>query len=124
MRKALSVVLSIVMALSAFGICFPAFAEEIEMKRIENFSEDCVELVCEYDEGKNFETVGEETDELDDLQFQTARLFVKCSSKFDKKGAEEVVSGFQNWYILQYDSPENAKKAYQHYMTQKKNRMC
>ncbi|MCH5188920.1 MAG: hypothetical protein J1F37_00005, partial [Oscillospiraceae bacterium] len=74
------------------------------MKMIENFSENGVELVQKYDEGKEFEAVTEETDELDDLQFQTARLFVKCSSKFSKMGAEEVVSGFLNWHILQFSS--------------------
>lgn len=90
------------------------------MKQIENFSENCVDLVHEYDEGKEFEAVTEETDELDDLQFQTARLFVKCSSKFNKMGAEKKVSGFENWHILQFGSPEEAKKAYLYYKEQKK----
>lgn len=112
MKKVLCTVLSVAILVLSISVSFPVFAQEIEMKQIENFSQDGVELVQKYDKGKNFEAVTEETDELDDLQFQTARLFVKCSSDFNKMGAEDVVSGFENWHILQFSSPAEAKKAY------------
>lgn len=120
MKKLLCTLISIIILILSISVSFPVFAQEIEMKKIETFSENCIELVQEYDEGKEFEAVTEETDELDDLQFQTARLFVKCSSKFNKMGAEEKVSGFENWHILQFSSPAEAKKAYLYYKEQKK----
>ncbi len=120
MKKILCTLISFAILVLSISISFPVFAEEFEMKQIENFSENGVELVRKYDEGKDFETVDEETDELDDLQFQTARLFVKCSSNFNKMGAEKVVSGFEDWHILQFSSPAEAKKAYLYYKEQEK----
>jgi len=120
MKKILCTLISFAILVLSISISFPVFAEDFEMKQIENFSENGVKLVQKYDEGKDFEAVDEETDELDDLQFQTARLFVKCSSKFNKMGAEKVVSGFEDWHILQFSSPEEAKKAYLYYKEQKK----
>lgn len=120
MKKILCTLISFAILVLSISISFPVFAEEFEMKQIENFSENGVELVRKYDEGKDFEAVDEETDELDDLQFQTARLFVKCSSKFNKMGAEKVVSGFEDWHILQFSSPEEAKKAYLYYKEQER----
>lgn len=120
MKKIICTLISFAILILSISISFPVFAQEIEMKQIENFSENCVDLVHEYDEGKEFEAVTEETDELDDLQFQTARLFVKCSSLFNKMGAEKKVSGFENWHILHFTSPAEAKKAYLYYKEQKK----
>lgn len=120
MKKIICTLISFVILILSISISFPVFAQEIEMQMIENFSENGVELVHKYDEGKDFEAVDEETDELDDLQFQTARLFVKCSSNFNKMGAEKKVSGFENWHILQFGSPAEAKKAYIYYKEQKK----
>ena len=120
MKKIICTLISFAILILSISISFPVFAQEIEMKQIENFSENGVELVRKYDEGKDFEAVDEETDELDDLQFQTARLFVKCSSNFNKMGAERKVSGFEDWHILQFGSPEEAKKAYLYYKEQEK----
>lgn len=120
MKKTICTLISFAILILSISISFPVFAQEIEMEQIENFSENCIDLVHEYDEGKAFEAVDEETDELDDLQFQTARLFVKCSSSFKKMGAEKKVSGFENWHILQFGSPAEAKKAYIYYKEQKK----
>lgn len=119
MKKTISVLLSLVFFCSLFSISFSAYAEESEMKKIEFFADEIVAVVNDYDEGKVFELVDESTPEEDDLQFQTARLFVKCSSYFNKMGAEEKVSGFSAWHLLQFSSPEEAKKAYNYYLNQK-----
>lgn len=118
MKKTLCTLISFAILVLSISISFPVFAKDFEMQQIENFSENSIELVQKYDEGKDFEAVDEDTDELDDLQFQTARLFVKCSSKFNKMGAERKVSGFEDWHILQFSSPEEAKKAYLYYKEQ------
>lgn len=120
MKKILCTLISFAILILSISMSFPVFAKDFEMKQIENFSENGVELVRKYDEGKDFEAVDEETDELDDLQFQTARLFVKCSSNFNKMGAERKVSGFEDWHILQFSSPAEAKKAYLYYKEQER----
>jgi len=119
MKRLFSLTISFLLTISCLSVSFSAFAEGLEKDRIESFAEKCVEVVNEYDEGKVFELVDETTPEEDDLQFQTARLFVKCSSYFNKMGAEEKVSGFDAWHLLQFSSPEEAKKAYNYYLSQK-----
>ena len=119
MKRLVSLTVSFLLTISCLSVSFSVFAEGLEKDRLETFAEKCVEVVNEYDEGKVFELVDESTPEEDDLQFQTARLFVKCSSYFNKMGAEEKVSGFDAWHLLQFSSPEEAKKAYNYYLNQK-----
>ena len=119
MKRLVSLTVSFLLTISCLSVSFSVFAEGLEKSRIESFAEKCVEIANEYDEGKVFELVDETTPEDDDLQFQTARLFVKCSSYFNKMGAEEKVSGFDAWHLLQFSSPEEAKKAYNYYLKQK-----
>ena len=51
--------------------------------------------------------------------FQTARLIVRANGNFDDFGAIENVSGFEDFHILQYESPEAAMEAYENLQTQK-----
>lgn len=103
-----------------------------ESKEINNFIDGVVELTQEYDKGKEF--VAPEEDETAQIQpfsaqnseevtdstepeytlqdFQTARLIVRADGKFDEFGAKEHVSGFEDFHILQYESPEAAMSAY------------
>lgn len=118
MKKGISLVSSIIIILSCITPALVIYAKQMEVRAIEHFSDKCVEIAHEYDNDKNFVVVDEEIDELDDLQFQTARLFVKTSSDFNKMGAEEVVNGFLDWHLLQYDSENAAKKAYKYYSNQ------
>lgn len=66
----------------------------------------------------------EETENSDTIKytlqdFQTARLIVRADGKFNKFGALEDVSGFKDFHILQYESPEAAKKAYDNLKSEK-----
>lgn len=103
-----------------------------ESKEINNFIDGVVELTQEYDKGKEF--VAPEEDETAQIQpfsaqnseevtdstepeytlqdFQTARLIVRADGKFDDFDALEHISGFEDYHILQYDSPEAAMSAY------------
>ncbi len=63
------------------------------------------------------ENTTDETDNNSELEytlqdFQTARLIVRADSKFNKCGALEDISGFEDFHILQYESPETAMEAY------------
>ena len=50
--------------------------------------------------------------------FQTARLIVRANGIFDDCGSLENVSGFQDFHILQYESPEAAMSAFEKLQTQ------
>lgn len=52
--------------------------------------------------------------------FQTARLIVRANGKFDTLGAKEDISGFEDFHILQYESPEAAMVAYSTLLTKAK----
>lgn len=118
MKKLSAILISCCIIISSIIICAPAFAETYETKRMEAFADECIEIANEYDEGKEFQVVEAEASENDDLQFQTGRLFVKCASSFNKMGAEETVSGFSSWHLLQFATPQEAKRAYEYYLTQ------
>lgn len=140
MRKFICVLLSFVTVLSWFAASFTAFASESqERNNINGFIDGITELVQAYDSDKEF-TVPENdapeqirsfsaksaVDETDNhaaqeytLQdFQTARLIVRADGNFDDIGALENVSGFEDFHILQYESPEAAMKAFEKLQTQ------
>ena len=48
-------------------------------------------------------------------EFETARLIVKSSSKIDTLDALSVISGFNNLWILQFESAQNAYEAFKYY---------
>ena len=66
------------------------------------------------------ENSGDSTDPAYTLQdFQTARLIVRADGNFDDCGALENVSGFEDFHILQYESPEAAMKAFEKLQSEK-----
>ncbi len=113
----------------SFTICA---ADTNESKRITEFTTGIADLARKYDSGKEFVTSEEnetaqiqafsaqnseeDTDSTETeytLQdFQTARLIIRADGKFDEFGALEDVSGFEDFHILQYESPETAMEAY------------
>ena len=133
MKRAISILIAFVIAMSSALTGFAVYAEEEkESKGINNFIDGIVELTHEYDNGKEF--VAPEEDETAQIQafsarnseevtdsteteytlqdFQTARLIIRADGNFDKCGALEDVSGFEDFHILQYESPEVAMYAY------------
>lgn len=132
MKRAISILVACILAMSSALTGFSVYAEEEkESKGINNFIDGIVELTHEYDKGKEFVTSeGNETgqiqafstqnsEEVTDIteteytlqNFQTARLIVRANDKFDEFGAKEHVSGFEDFHILQYESPEAAMEA-------------
>lgn len=133
MKKLIGILVACIIAMSSALTGFSVYAEEEkESKGINNFIDGIVELTHEYDKGKEFVTSeGNETgqiqafstqnsEEVTDIteteytlqNFQTARLIVRANDKFDEFGAKEHVSGFEDFHILQYESPEAAMDAY------------
>ena len=133
MKKLICIIMSaiiiIMLFIPSFTICA---ADTNESKRITEFTNGIADLARKYDSGKEFvapeedetaliqafsarnsEEVTDSTETEYTLQdFQTARLIVRADGKFDEFGAKEHVSGFEDFHILQYESPEAAMDAY------------
>ena len=133
MKRAISILVACILAMSSALTGFAVYAEEEkESKGINNFIDGIVELTHEYDKGKEFVTPEENgtgqiqafsaqnSEEVTDIteteytlqDFQTARLIVRANKKFDDFAALKHVSGFEDFHILQYESPEAAMEAY------------
>lgn len=129
------------MVISLFTGSFTTLAAESqESSNIDSFIDGITKLVQEYDVGKEFTTpendesiqiqsffaedTTDETDNSTELEytlqdFQTARLIVRADSRFNKYGALEDVNGFEDFHILQYESPEVAMYAYNQLQSEK-----
>ena len=140
MKKVISILMAFVIAISSVITGFAVYAEEEkESKGINNFIDGIVELTHEYDKGKEFVTPEENetaqiqaffaqnSEEVTDStkpeytlhDFQTARLIVCANGKFNQYGALEDVSGFEDFHILQYESPEAAMLAFKQLQSEK-----
>ncbi len=102
--------------------------------KIYDFAEELAELIWEYDmvdvsDEENFQKIIDNaglvfsaTNHTEDTEFyqnlfETRRLIVKSCEKIDYRGAVDCVSGYNDLYILQYDSVVEAEKAYEYYLT-------
>ncbi len=133
MKKRISILLSMLLVLSftVIGVT-PASAESSEEEELKYFTEGISRLIQKYDTEKNFEISPRQIpqnntaasfsaslkSELETetkysfTDFQTARLIVRVNGKFNKHGALEDISGFEDFHILQYESPEEAMEVY------------
>ena len=140
MKKLICIIMSaiiiIMLFIPSFTICA---ADTNESKRITEFTNGIADLARKYDSGKEF--VAPEEDETAQIQafsarnseevtdstkteytlqdYQTARLIVRANGNFDKCGALEDVSGFEDFHILQYESPEAAMLAFKQLQSEK-----
>lgn len=141
MKKLLSPLLALVIVLSLLTASFTAFASESqESNAIRGFIDGITKLVQAYDSDKEFtvpendeskqiqsfsaENTVDETDNNAEQEytlqdFQTARLIVRANGNFNPYGALEEVSGFEDFHILQYGSPEAAMEAYENLQVEK-----
>ncbi len=124
MKKVISILIAVIIAVLPLGAGFSAFAKGSDSDNsLNEFVNGIVELTHEYDANKEF-SVKEDVDSVQTYSsenngeeytlqdFQTARLIVRADSKFNKCGALEDVNGFEDFHILQYESPETAMEAY------------
>lgn len=140
MKKLICIIMSAIIIIMLFMPSFTICAADTnESKKITEFTNGIADLARKYDSGKEFFTSEEDetvqiqafsarnSEEVTDstkteytLQdFQTARLIVRADSKFNKYGALEDVSGFEDFHILQYESPETAMSAYNQLQNEK-----
>ena len=139
MKKLICIIMSAIIIIMLFMPSFTICAADTnESKKITEFTNGIANLARKYDSEKEFVTSeGNETaqiqafsaenkvDETDNTatqeytlqDFQTARLIIRADGNFDKCGALEEVSGFEDFHILQYESPEAAMDAYNELLT-------
>lgn len=140
MKKLICIIMSAIIIIMLFMPSFTICAADTnESKKITEFTNGIADLARKYDSEKEF--VAPEEDETAQIQafsarnseevtdsteteytlqdFQTARLIVRADSKFNKCGALEDVSGFEDFHILQYESPEAAMLAFKQLQSEK-----
>lgn len=140
MKKLICIIMSAIIIIMLFMPSFTICAADTNgSKKITEFTNGIADLARKYDSGKEF--VAPEEDETAQIQpfsarnseevtdsteteytlqdFQTARLIVRADGNFDKCGALEDVSGFEDFHILQYESPEAAMDAYNQLQNEK-----
>ncbi|MBR5246776.1 MAG: leucine-rich repeat protein [Clostridia bacterium] len=130
MKKLISVLLSLILIIGSVSVVNNSYAvDESSNEDLYNFAEDLVSLIRDYNDKeldeKDLEDYvvyaeqflgGQETDQLMMNFFETKRLIVKSPRDIEKFGAVECVSGYNDLYILQYDSTVATKEAYEHYL--------
>lgn len=140
MKKLICIIMSAIIIIMLFMPSFTICAADTnESKKITEFTNGIADLARKYDSEKEF--VAPEEDETAQIQafsarnseevtdsteteytlqdFQTARLIVRADSKFNKCGALEDVSGFEDFHILQYESPKAAMLAFKQLQSEK-----
>ena len=136
MKKIICTILCISLLSSIICIPVSATSKRTESSDISGFINGISELTKKYDADKDFEVPSEdtisesisddaptyfsassvsenETDDVPELDFQTCRLIVQSDVGFNNYGAAEVVSGFENFHILQYETESDTKTAYE-----------
>ena len=140
MKKLICIIMSAIIIIMLFMPSFTICAADTnESKKITEFTNGIADLARKYDSEKEFVTPEEDetaqiqafsarnSEEVTDsteteytLQdFQTARLIIRADGNFDKCGALEDVSGFEDFHILQYESPEAAMLAFKQLQSEK-----
>lgn len=136
MKKIISTILCISLLSSIICLSVSAISNNTKEADISDFINGVTHLAQTYDAGKNFEVTSEnisfenfseeaptyysassvsenETDDVPELDFQTCRLIIQSDIDFNNYGAVEVVSGFENFHILQYETEPDTKNAYE-----------
>lgn len=122
MKKIMSSILCV--SLLASIICIPVSATEevVVSESIEEFCEDVNEMINEYG-GSEFVTpnfiVEEQTDENTDEELEIdylPRLIVQSDKPINTYNAIDVVSGFSNFYIVQFENEQDTNFAHEQYI--------
>ncbi len=122
MKKIISLILCV--SLLASIICIPVSAtgETVSTENIEEFCEDVNEMVTEYSDSEfvtpDFIEEEQTTVNIDEeLEINYCpRLIVQSDKPIDTYNAVDIVSGFSNFYIVQFENEEDTNYAYEKYL--------
>lgn len=137
MKKLLSVILILIFVFISVSQGFVVFAEDDKNNTaLYTFADDLLKVIREnsIEDSKkeaavigdvmfkmdrflsNFKSSTSIYDNVPDDAFETKRLIVKSKKLYDYQGAVDCVKGYNDLYVLQYDSQLSAKKAYEYYL--------
>lgn len=102
MKKATSIILSIIISVLALSPCYTYIAEEIDKKNVLAIGNDISQMCAEYDD---YESLAQD----DDKTIYT-RLIVKANDIINEYGAVDSVYGF-GYAFLQYADKKTAEEA-------------
>ena len=105
MKKSMSIILSIIMALSVLYPCQSIIAAEINKNSVAYFSDSINDLIDTYDTDEEYVS-----EKKSSQQFIKDRLIVSSDKVNNDYGAIDKVVGL-GYTILQYDSEESAENA-------------
>lgn len=139
MKKIISSILCISLLASIIRIPVSATSKNTEESDVSDFINGVTCLIQKYDAKKDFavendattpklsledtsefylSNSGEEQESVteQELDFQTCRLIVQSNNSINTYNAVDVVSGFKNFYIVQFEDEESTKTAYENYL--------
>ncbi len=132
MRRFLALLISLIIVFVSVSNGIVAVAAMSKDNGLSSFAQELAEMVREHDKNadpttdsasvEQFYSSGptaleEKYAHLPKDAFVLKRLVVKSDKKIDYKGAIDCVSGYRDLYILQYDSYDAVKSAYDYYLT-------
>ncbi len=133
MKTIISITLTISLILSTYTLSVSAVEKQTETDEIERFTEELSEMINDYGNSDFItpstsveteeiisEAAVDESDEentTEDLDIKYLnRLIVQTDSSLETYNAVDVVSGFKNFYILQYANEQDTNYAYEQYL--------
>ena len=117
MKKLICAILGFLIAFGSLGSIVHAVAGVSQDITADEFAKEIGGLIMSADESSNLPSTKECECEGECSEFETARLIVKCRNKIDTLNASSVISGYDNLWILQFDSCTDASAAYDYYST-------
>lgn len=121
MKKVISSILCISLFASILGIPVSATEEAVSTENIEEFCQDVNEMVIEYSDAEfvtpdfiDEEQTAESIEDEIEINY-CPRLIVQSDKAIDTYKAIDVVSGFFNFYIVQFENEEDTNYAYEQY---------
>lgn len=117
MKKIFSLLLIVVLLFGTASTLFSSASQKsVDSIDAEKFAQEISAMIFSAEEKANLPGNIHDADN-NYKEFETARLIVKSSSKIDTLDAVSVISGFDNLWVLQFDSPKSACEAFQYYST-------
>lgn len=143
MKRTISLIISVIILFFSLQLgsnrTLAVKIEKDEKACLDSFVFEASQIIRENDVGKEFvtEIIEDETieetesslfkstvvkavsngkEDFTDTTFQTCRLIVKSSKTPDKLNSIGMASGFKDWYIIQFETEDDARSAYDHYL--------
>lgn len=119
MKRTLCVMLTLLLAVSVFfnmGICVNGI--DADEKSASEFAEEICKML-ENEKTYSDISIASKSRKIENNEFETCRLIVKTAGRLNTLNAVSIVNGFNNIWILQFDSIESTRSAFDYYSKQK-----